>query len=164
MIICPFSRFNLYALFALSFSINITTNHVNFSSLDNDDMKPSKRQVSFISLFLFQIKLIELAILTNQRFFKRNALSIFLFGFVTQAFESTTIQNDFCFLSIWLGRVSRKSKRWKSWGVLPSLIGQIKVTEQFRKKAEKSLDDHTKMSLNNKKKFPAPIFVAWALR
>ena len=100
IIICPFSRFNLHARFALSFSINITTNHVNFSSLDNDDMKPSKRQVSFISLFLFQIKLIELAILTNQRFFKRNALSIFLFGFVTQAFESTTTQNDFCFLSI----------------------------------------------------------------
>ena len=79
-------------------------------------MKPSKRQVSFISLFLFQIKLIELAILINQRFFKRNALSIFLFGFVTQAFESTTTQNDFCFLSIWLGRVSEVKALKKSCG------------------------------------------------
>ena len=33
-------------------NINITTNHDNFLSFDNDDMKPSKRQVSFISLIL----------------------------------------------------------------------------------------------------------------
>lgn len=31
------------------------TNHVNFLSFDNDDMKPSKRQVSFVSL-IFVLK------------------------------------------------------------------------------------------------------------
>ena len=45
--------FKLHALFALYFSINITTSPVNFLSFDNDDMKLSKRQVSFISLILF---------------------------------------------------------------------------------------------------------------
>lgn len=48
IVICPFSSLNLHGLFALSFSINITTSHVNFLSLDNDDTKPSKCQVSFI--------------------------------------------------------------------------------------------------------------------
>ena len=33
------------------FSIYIFTNHVNLLSFDNDEMKPSKSQVSFISLF-----------------------------------------------------------------------------------------------------------------
>ena len=51
-VICPFLRLNLHALFALSFSKTITTNHDNFLSFDNDDMKPSKRQVSFVSLIL----------------------------------------------------------------------------------------------------------------
>ena len=45
--------FKLHALFALPFSINITTSPVNFLSFDNDEMKLSKRQVSFISLILF---------------------------------------------------------------------------------------------------------------
>ena len=45
--------FKLHALFALPFSINITTSPVNFLSFDNDGMKLSKRQVSFISLILF---------------------------------------------------------------------------------------------------------------
>ena len=36
-------------------NINITLNHDNFLSFDNDDMKPSKRQVSFISL-IFALK------------------------------------------------------------------------------------------------------------
>ena len=31
----------------ISFSINITTNRVKFYFFDNDDMKPSKLQVSF---------------------------------------------------------------------------------------------------------------------
>ena len=30
--------------------IYTSTNHVNFISFDNDDMKPSKRQVTFLSL------------------------------------------------------------------------------------------------------------------
>ena len=60
-------------------------------------MKPSKRQVSFISLFLFQIKLIELAILTKQRFFKRNALSIFLFGFVNPSIRINYNSKRFLF-------------------------------------------------------------------
>ena len=51
---------NLHALFTFSFPINITTNNittnnVNFLSFDNDDMKPSKRQVSLISL-IFVLK------------------------------------------------------------------------------------------------------------
>ena len=45
--------FKLHALFALPFSINITTSPVNFLSFDNYDMKLSKHQVSFISLILF---------------------------------------------------------------------------------------------------------------
>ena len=54
--ICPFSSLNLHALFTVSFSINITMSHVNFlSSLDNDDMKPLKHQVSFKSL-IFVLK------------------------------------------------------------------------------------------------------------
>ena len=36
-------------------NINITTNHDNFLSFDNGDMKPSIRQVSFISL-IFALK------------------------------------------------------------------------------------------------------------
>ena len=55
IVICPFSSLNLDGLFALSFSINITTSHVNFLSLYNDDTKPSKRQVSFI-LLIFVLK------------------------------------------------------------------------------------------------------------
>ena len=54
-IICPFSSLNLHALFTLSFSINITTSHVSFLSLDNDDRKLSKHQVSFI-LLIFVLK------------------------------------------------------------------------------------------------------------
>ena len=38
----------------LSFSINITTNHVNFLSFDNDDMKPSKRQFHLVVIHLRQ--------------------------------------------------------------------------------------------------------------
>ena len=34
----------------ISSSVNITTNHVKFYFFDNDDMKPSKLQVSFKSL------------------------------------------------------------------------------------------------------------------
>ena len=55
IVICPFSSLNLHTLFTLSFSINITTSHVNFLSLHNDDTKPSKRQVSFI-LLIFVLK------------------------------------------------------------------------------------------------------------
>ena len=32
---------------SLSKRVNTSTNHVNFLSFDNDDMKPSKRQVTF---------------------------------------------------------------------------------------------------------------------
>ena len=35
---------------SLSKIIYISTNHVNFLSVDNDDKKPSKRQVTFLSL------------------------------------------------------------------------------------------------------------------
>ena len=35
---------------SLSKRVNTSTNHVNFVSFDNDDMKPSKRQVTFLSL------------------------------------------------------------------------------------------------------------------
>ena len=35
---------------SLSKRVNTSTNHVNFLSFDNDDMKPSKRQVTFLSL------------------------------------------------------------------------------------------------------------------
>ena len=35
---------------SLSKRVNTSTNHVNFISFDNDDMKPSKRQVTFLSL------------------------------------------------------------------------------------------------------------------
>ena len=35
---------------SLSKRVNTSTNHVNFLSFDNDDMKPSKRQVSFLPL------------------------------------------------------------------------------------------------------------------
>ena len=35
---------------SLSKIIYTSTNHVNFLSFDNDDMKPSKRQVTFLSL------------------------------------------------------------------------------------------------------------------
>ena len=100
-------------------------------------MKPSKRQVSFVSLFLFQIKLIELAILINQRFFKRNALSIFLFGFVTQVLNQLQFKTIFVFYQFDLVESLESQSAKKSCGVLPLLIGQIKVTEQFRKKAEK---------------------------
>ena len=36
--------FHLHALYALSFSMYISTNHVNFLSFDNFDIKLSKRQ------------------------------------------------------------------------------------------------------------------------
>ena len=48
--IFPFSRFNLHALFGLSFAINTSTNQVNFLSFDNDDMEPTERQFSFLTL------------------------------------------------------------------------------------------------------------------
>ena len=35
---------------SLSKRVNTSTNHVNFLSFDNDDMKPSKLQVTFLSL------------------------------------------------------------------------------------------------------------------
>ena len=35
---------------SLSKRVNTSTNHVNFLSFDNDDMKPSKRQFTFLSL------------------------------------------------------------------------------------------------------------------
>ena len=35
---------------SLSKRVNTSTNHVNFVSFDNDDMKPSKRQFTFLSL------------------------------------------------------------------------------------------------------------------
>ena len=35
---------------SLSKRVNTSTNHVNFISFDNDDMKPSKRQFTFLSL------------------------------------------------------------------------------------------------------------------
>ena len=35
---------------SLSKRVNTSTNHVNFISFDNDDIKPSKRQVTFLSL------------------------------------------------------------------------------------------------------------------
>ena len=35
---------------SLSKIVNTSTNHVNFISFDNDDMKPSKRQFTFLSL------------------------------------------------------------------------------------------------------------------
>ena len=35
---------------SLSKRVNTSTNHVNFISFDNDDKKPSKRQVTFLSL------------------------------------------------------------------------------------------------------------------
>ena len=35
---------------SLSKRVNTSTNHVNFLSFDNDDMKRSKRQVTFLSL------------------------------------------------------------------------------------------------------------------
>jgi len=48
IVICPFSHLNLHALFTLSFSKNVSTNHVNLLSFDSDDMKPLKHQVSFL--------------------------------------------------------------------------------------------------------------------
>lgn len=47
IVVCAFSHLNLHVLFTLSFSKNISTNHVNLLSVDSDDMKPSK-QVSFL--------------------------------------------------------------------------------------------------------------------
>ena len=60
IVIFPFSHFNLHALFALSFSIHITESQ--FLSFDNDDMKPSKRQVSF-TLVIFVLKCISKSML-----------------------------------------------------------------------------------------------------
>ena len=48
--IFPFSRFNLHAHFQTFFAINTSTNHVNFLSFDNDDMKPTERQFPFLTL------------------------------------------------------------------------------------------------------------------
>ena len=57
IVIFPFSHFNLHALF---FSIHITESQ--FLSFDNDDMKPSKRQVSF-TLVIFVLKCISKSML-----------------------------------------------------------------------------------------------------
>ena len=57
MLLPILTLFTVYMhFFALSFSIyNMPTNHVNFLAFDNDDIKPSKRQVSFIPL-IFLLK------------------------------------------------------------------------------------------------------------
>ena len=46
--------FKLNALFALLFSINITTSPVNFLSFDSDDMKLSKRRFFYIVNFVLK--------------------------------------------------------------------------------------------------------------
>ena len=46
--------FKLHVLFALPFSINITTSPVNFLSFDNDDMKLSKRRFFYIVNFVLK--------------------------------------------------------------------------------------------------------------
>ena len=50
-----FSRLNFTCTFRTF--IYISTNHVNFVPFDNDEMKPSKRQVSLVSL-IFVSKLL----------------------------------------------------------------------------------------------------------
>ena len=56
--IYPFWHLNFTCTFRTFFFYMYTSaNHVNFLSFDNDDMEPSKRQVSFISL-IFVLKCI----------------------------------------------------------------------------------------------------------
>ena len=48
-------EFNLHVPFYNSISVCIYATYVNFSTIDNDDMKSSKRRVTFLSL-IFLLK------------------------------------------------------------------------------------------------------------